>query len=169
MATIKIGDLLDLSSPLAASTCQGTERPRSGATVHHRPEGYKPEEAGRRRRERKPSGHVARIKVEREEEVQCPNVLVRNGVICTPYRREQEDRGAVSGPMHRRGEEVPRQERSLGVRNVRLEGGRCEGSEEEKQKEKETGKHYNKFLSKGKTIIFSATSLVRTDVQIFTL
>ena len=144
MATIKIGDLLDLSSPLAASTCQGIEQPRLAATVHHRPEGFKPEdtEAGRRRRERKPSGNVARIKVEREDEVKCPNVLVRNGVICTPYRtrRKEEDRGAVCGPSKRRGEEVAREGEREGERDARL-GVTDEGTEgNEEQKERETGK-----------------------------
>jgi hypothetical protein len=92
MATIKIGDLLDFSSPLVASTYQGAELPQLAATVHHRPPNYTPEDAGgrRRRRERKPSS-VFKIKVEREEEEKCPNVCVRNGVICTPYRAMKED------------------------------------------------------------------------------
>lgn len=85
MATIKIGDLLDLSSPLAASTSPGDVPPQSAGTVHHRPPNFSQKEAGHHCRERR-RDKVA-IKVEKEAaEDKCPNVVVRNGVVCTPYR-----------------------------------------------------------------------------------
>ena len=86
VATIKIGDLLDLSSPLATSISPTCELPRSGGTVHHRPADYTPQSSGERR-ERKAANQMnaVRVKVERDEE-KCPNVMVRNGGICTPYR-----------------------------------------------------------------------------------
>ena len=129
MATIKIGDLLDLSSPLVASTSPAGELLQLGGTVHHHPADYSPSsssaaaaattsplsrtfssssfnseaeqqqwrsdgcmpsKAAVQTRQRDQvfvvDGHV---KVEREEvtaEGKCPNVVVRNGVICTAYR-----------------------------------------------------------------------------------
>lgn len=92
MGTIRIGDLLDLSSPRAPSTSPGGEPPRSTSTVHHRPEGYQQTEE-HRQGNRWPTNHVAAVapsyvKMETAHG-KCPNVLVRNGVMCTPFRGER--------------------------------------------------------------------------------
>lgn len=95
MATIKIGDLLDLSSPLAASTSPSGELPRLAATVHHRPPNYTPENVAKRRERKPPNPTRCRIKVEKDEEEKCPNILVRNGAICTPYRAIKRENGRI--------------------------------------------------------------------------
>ena len=89
VATLKIGDLLDLSSPLAASMPPGNALTQLAGTVHHRPSHYGPPSDARPHPEGKATNQMPRkrIKVERDpEEEKCPNVVVRNGVICTPYR-----------------------------------------------------------------------------------
>ena len=112
VAMIKIGDLLDFSSPLAASMPPGSVLPQLTGTVHHRPSHYEPSEA-RRHRERKSSNPIPsrRIKVEDSEEERCPNVVVRNGVICMPYRSE--------------GDESKRRGISDGSRGEMMEGHGC--------------------------------------------
>lgn len=123
MTTIKIGDLLDFSSPLAVSTCPSGELPQSTGTVHHRPLNYTPEES-MRRRQRKPSNKSC-IEVEEEEE-KCPNVLVRNGVICTPYRvvkREISSQDEFTCVVHQGRSESRRCENG-GRRDKSMEGNR---------------------------------------------
>lgn len=137
MAVVKIGDLLDLSSPLAASISPNGERPRSGGTVHHHPPNYTPQDTSGRRREGKPGNHIAMgyTKVKEEEDEKCPNVLVRNGVICTPYRtkngRREEcvtrrwndgmDRGNEGETRNQRSHVCKRKEQETGI--VIREGG----------------------------------------------
>ncbi len=97
VATLKIGDLLDFSSPLAASMAPGNVPPQLTGTVHHRPSHYQPSET-RQHRDGKSTNQISRrqIKVEREtEEDKCPNVVVRNGVICTPYRAAKAEGSEV--------------------------------------------------------------------------
>ena len=98
VATIKIGDLLDFSSPLAASMTPGNVQPQYTGTVHHRPTHFQPHHHNHHREHGRLTNQIQRrrIKVEKREtpeEERCPNVVVRNGVICTPYRSQMEERG----------------------------------------------------------------------------
>lgn len=119
MSTIRIGDLLDLSSPRETSICRDGGQLRSTGTVHHRPEGYQQTEEHRRQGNEWPTNHVAAaavgtapsyVKIETGAHGKCPNVLVRNGVICTPYREmfkeEVERRERVEGTTENMREKI---------------------------------------------------------------
>ena len=107
MNTMKVGDLLDLSSPREPSICPGGGRLQSTATVHHRPEGYQHTEE-HRQGNRWPTNHIeaaaatvapsSYVKMETGNG-KCPNILVRNGVICTPYREEIKEEEIGIGSM----------------------------------------------------------------------
>lgn len=138
MTTIKIGDLLDFSSHLAASTSPSNEPPRLKGTVHHRPPGYRANDS-RNRKTIKATNQITRntIKVEKiSEDEKCPNILVRNGVMCMPYRphvkREGEDRTFVISQGRRKsgGDRVVGGQRA----DVMTETGVCGGDKKEKGK-----------------------------------
>lgn len=130
VADIKIKDLLDFSLPLGASISPSSERPQSTGTVHHRPVDYIP--SNERHGVRRTANVIAmgHIKTENNPvEEKCPNVCVRNGEICTPYRhvkqegQEEGGRGVIGGRCKRGGEE----------REMRASTGVCRGGMEEKR------------------------------------
>ena len=136
-SSVKIKDLLDFSSLLGSSISPDNERPRSTATVHHRPPHYIPKS----HTDRSPStGQKREIHVKKEKDlnnnfIKCPNVVVRDGIICMPYRetvkKEDEvkmstdrrcnrrDRGRkelLKGDKEQRNKDICRSERSKKLR-----------------------------------------------------
>lgn len=166
MAALKIGDLLDFSSLPGTSTSPSSELPRPKGTVHHHPSHYVPHNKAQRRstnhraarsstqdvapdaQRRSTNQRAARSSTQdkrsttTEEDVRCPNVLVRNGVLCKPYRPpEQGDR--------RDGER-----REGGVIRETKDRGRGErgGGEQKRREEKCTNSKTKK--NQGKKIIY---------------
>ena len=138
--TVRIGDLLDFSSPLVSSISPENEPLQPKGTVHHRPPHYTgPTKNNTNKKEMK----IQQVKVEKKAEIEkCPNVLFRNGVICTPYRtpmKKGERPSDLKSELERR----------RNYRKVMMRRGRS--TEEERKREKthmsETrsneGKSYN--------------------------
>ena len=92
---IRIKDLLDFSLPPASSIAPGNVRPLSVGTVHHHPLNYIPnnERTGPQQAEFNPPRSFINVKTEKDEK--CPNVCVRNGVICAPYQRVKTEGGMM--------------------------------------------------------------------------